>query len=240
MDRPLDVDGVPERDGRCDESEAACAVALLLEAAISDFSEAAKEYGSSERVARLAFVEASVNAAAQFHTLQPGKDKQCPFDTAQLAQSDSETVLTGVAAQLAKHERGRHGALLDGGGEAKNLVPVSADRFQVDGSTDHGRERLVLETPYPKKVLHLPQVLSQQEVARLIDAALTPFHRILLMTLYATGGRRAEVAQLKDQRRRQPTYGHSHSRWQGAQGPRRHAQPGAAGCAARTLARTEP
>src|SRR5271156_5726260 len=52
------------------------------------------------------------------------------------------------------------------------------------------------ETPYPRKVLRLPQVLSQQEVARLIDAALTPFHR-LLMTLYATGARRAEVAHLK-------------------------------------------
>jgi integrase/recombinase XerD len=33
----------------------------------------------------------------------------------------------------------------------------------------------VAETPYPKKVLRLPQVLSQQEVARLIDAAETPF-----------------------------------------------------------------
>src|ERR1700733_9908871 len=54
----------------------------------------------------------------------------------------------------------------------------------------------VNETPYPKKILHLPQVLSQQEVARLIDAALNPFHRILLMTLYATGGRRSEVAHL--------------------------------------------
>jgi integrase/recombinase XerD len=47
------------------------------------------------------------------------------------------------------------------------------------------------ETPYPKKVLHLPHVLSQKEVARLIDAAEMPFHRILLMTLYATGGRRS-------------------------------------------------
>ena len=55
----------------------------------------------------------------------------------------------------------------------------------------------VAETPYPKKVLHLPQVLSQEEVARLIDAAEFPFHRILLMTLYATGARRAEVAHLK-------------------------------------------
>jgi integrase len=40
-------------------------------------------------------------------------------------------------------------------------------------------------------------VLSQQEVARLIDAAEFPFHRILLMTRYATGARRAEVARLK-------------------------------------------
>ena len=55
----------------------------------------------------------------------------------------------------------------------------------------------VAETPYPKKVLRLPEILSQEEVARLIDAAESPFHRILLMTLYATGARRAEVAHLK-------------------------------------------
>ena len=36
----------------------------------------------------------------------------------------------------------------------------------------------VAETPYPKKLLHLPEILSQQEVARLIDATETPFQRI--------------------------------------------------------------
>jgi site-specific recombinase XerD len=55
----------------------------------------------------------------------------------------------------------------------------------------------VAETPYPKKVLHLPEILSQEEVARLIDAAEFPFHRIVLLTLYATGARRAEMAHLK-------------------------------------------
>ena len=40
----------------------------------------------------------------------------------------------------------------------------------------------IAETPYPKKLRHLPGVLSQEEVARLIEAADTPFHRILLMT----------------------------------------------------------
>ena len=53
------------------------------------------------------------------------------------------------------------------------------------------------ETPYPKKAEHVPSILSQQEVARLIDAADNSFHRTLLMTLYATGVRRAELTHLK-------------------------------------------
>ena len=53
------------------------------------------------------------------------------------------------------------------------------------------------ETPYPKKVVRLPAILSQEEIARLIYAAHTPFHRVVLMTLYATGVRRAELAHLK-------------------------------------------
>jgi integrase/recombinase XerD len=53
------------------------------------------------------------------------------------------------------------------------------------------------QTPYPKKTLHMPTILSQEEVARLIDAARPLFHRTLLMALYATGLRRAELARLK-------------------------------------------
>src|ERR1700751_2342536 len=53
------------------------------------------------------------------------------------------------------------------------------------------------ETPYPKRADHVPSILSQEEVARLIDAARTPLHRTLLMTLYATGVRRAELTHLK-------------------------------------------
>jgi site-specific recombinase XerD len=52
-------------------------------------------------------------------------------------------------------------------------------------------------TPYPKKVQRLPSILSQEEVTRLIEGARTPFQRILLMALYATGVRRAELANLK-------------------------------------------
>jgi site-specific recombinase XerD len=55
----------------------------------------------------------------------------------------------------------------------------------------------VEETPYPKTTRRLPTILSQEEVTRLIDAARPPLHRTLLMTLYATGLRRAELARLK-------------------------------------------
>jgi site-specific recombinase XerD len=53
------------------------------------------------------------------------------------------------------------------------------------------------ETPYPKRRVRLPVILSQEEVAHLIESADTPFHRTILMTLYGTGVRRAELAHLK-------------------------------------------
>ena len=55
----------------------------------------------------------------------------------------------------------------------------------------------ITDTPYPKKVHRLPTILSQEEVAQIIDAACTPFRRTILMTLYATGVRNAELTRLK-------------------------------------------
>jgi len=46
-------------------------------------------------------------------------------------------------------------------------------------------------------VIRLPKIFSPEEVGRLIDSATTPFYRTILMTLYATGVRRAELAHLK-------------------------------------------
>jgi len=55
----------------------------------------------------------------------------------------------------------------------------------------------IADTPYPKKRHCLPTILSQEEVAQLIDAAPTAFYRTVLMTLYATGVRNAELTRLK-------------------------------------------
>jgi site-specific recombinase XerD len=53
------------------------------------------------------------------------------------------------------------------------------------------------QIPFPKRQRPLPAVLSQDEVARLIDSAQNLMHRAMLMTLYGTGVRRAELCQLK-------------------------------------------
>jgi integrase/recombinase XerD len=51
--------------------------------------------------------------------------------------------------------------------------------------------------PYPQDRRRLPTVLSREEVSRLINAAGTVFRRTLLMTLYGTGMRRAELVHLE-------------------------------------------
>ncbi len=53
------------------------------------------------------------------------------------------------------------------------------------------------DTPYPKAPRRLPQILSVDEVTRLIDAAGSLSHRTMLMTLYSTGMRNAELRHLQ-------------------------------------------
>jgi integrase/recombinase XerD len=53
------------------------------------------------------------------------------------------------------------------------------------------------EVPYPKAPRRLPTILTQEEAVRLIEAASNLFHRAMLMTVYSTGMRRAEMCQLK-------------------------------------------
>jgi site-specific recombinase XerD len=55
----------------------------------------------------------------------------------------------------------------------------------------------VEEVPYPKAPRRLPNILTQEEAVRLIDSASNLFHRTMLMTLYSTGIRRAELCRLK-------------------------------------------
>ena len=85
--------------------------------------------------------------------------------------------------------------------QSKKLAPatvsqyVSALRFLFI-KTLH-RHFLAEYIPFPKAHKRLPTVLSPEEVARLIDSARNLYHRTLLMTLYSTAMRRAELCRLK-------------------------------------------
>ncbi|HEY3620303.1 MAG TPA: hypothetical protein VGK96_26125 [Candidatus Sulfotelmatobacter sp.] len=59
------------------------------------------------------------------------------------------------------------------------------------------KARSVADTPYPKRTRLLPSILSPEGLAHLIDCSQTRFHRMVLMTLYGTGVRRAELARLQ-------------------------------------------
>lgn len=59
------------------------------------------------------------------------------------------------------------------------------------------RRYLLDEIPRPKRARKLPMILSPQEVTQLIDAARNLSHRTMLMTLYSTGVRRAELCRLQ-------------------------------------------
>jgi site-specific recombinase XerD len=50
---------------------------------------------------------------------------------------------------------------------------------------------------YPKQPERLPVILSEEEVARLIESASSSYHRVILMMLYGTGLRREELCRLK-------------------------------------------
>jgi len=54
-----------------------------------------------------------------------------------------------------------------------------------------------IDLVYPKRPERLPVILSEEEVARLIECASTSYHRVILMTLYGTGLRREELCRLK-------------------------------------------
>jgi integrase/recombinase XerD len=84
----------------------------------------------------------------------------------------------------------------------KRLAPntvkarMSALRF-LYWKTIKRRDLCFDDLPLAKTPVRLPNVLSPEEVASLIEAAANLKHRTMLMTLYATGVRRSELANLE-------------------------------------------
>jgi site-specific recombinase XerD len=74
-------------------------------------------------------------------------------------------------------------------------VAISAFRFLYDVTL--GRDAVRFEIPRPKQSQRVPEILSGDEVARLLDSPPNPKHRLLLATIYAAGLRVSEAVRLK-------------------------------------------
>ncbi|HYL16393.1 MAG TPA: tyrosine-type recombinase/integrase [Terriglobales bacterium] len=59
------------------------------------------------------------------------------------------------------------------------------------------RRFLLQDIPFPRKEQQLPLILSQEDVARILTVPPHLKSRALLMTIYAAGLRRSEVARLR-------------------------------------------
>lgn len=76
-------------------------------------------------------------------------------------------------------------------------VAINAMRLYYQLVEGLPRDQLELMLPRPRTGWRLPEVLSIQEVERLIANARQPHHRTFLMTVYGTGMRLAEAANLR-------------------------------------------
>ncbi len=73
----------------------------------------------------------------------------------------------------------------------------AANAFRFFYHVTLGRPRTDFYVPLPKQPQKLPEILSREEVWRLITAPPLPRHRLLLMTVYAAGLRVSEAVALK-------------------------------------------
>jgi site-specific recombinase XerD len=74
---------------------------------------------------------------------------------------------------------------------------IAANAFRFLYHVTLGRDRVEFEVPAPKQPQRLPEILSREEVARLIAAPPNPKHRLLLATIYAAGLRVSEAVRLR-------------------------------------------
>lgn len=72
---------------------------------------------------------------------------------------------------------------------------VSALRFLCESVL--GQPALALRIPRPRKESRLPEVLSQEEVVRMLARSRNPKHRAILVLLYSAGLRVGEVVRLR-------------------------------------------
>ncbi len=114
---------------------------LVLVGAVADFAEPIEEDGAAERILLLPLVEADVATATQVGILQPVERKESPFQLAQFAEREGQTVLSGIGRELREDHRSGDRSLFDRQGEAQQFAPVVTEDADIEG-TGHQRSEL--------------------------------------------------------------------------------------------------
>jgi site-specific recombinase XerD len=74
---------------------------------------------------------------------------------------------------------------------------IAASAFRFLYHVTLGRDTVEFEVPVVKQSQRLPEILSRDEVARVLESPPNPKHRLLLATIYAAGLRVSEAVRLK-------------------------------------------
>ena len=133
--------GVPKNDGCDNQVQAAGAISLVLETAVAEVALAVEEDGTRESVSGFAFVKANLDTPAELGVFHPLQHEKRAFYSPDFAQRRVETVLAGIAGELADDERGRDCAVPYGRSQSQNLFPLRSDQLQIELAADQRSER---------------------------------------------------------------------------------------------------
>ena len=96
-----EIDHIPKDDGRDDEVEARCAIALIFERPVADFAKTMKEHRPGECVAGLTLVEARVRPPPQSRVADPVEGKEGAFEPSYFPKRLRKRILLRVVVSLA-------------------------------------------------------------------------------------------------------------------------------------------
>lgn len=86
LDCTFEIDGIPERDGGCDQIESTGPMTLILKGSVSYLAQAIGEYGAGEGVAGFSFIKASRDATVQGRIFQQGEHVERPLHATDIAE----------------------------------------------------------------------------------------------------------------------------------------------------------
>jgi hypothetical protein len=108
-----EIDRIPKDNGRDDQVEARCSIALIFERPVADFAKAMKEHRPGEGIARLTLVEAYICSPPESRVTDPVEGEEGPFKSSYFSKGFRQRILFGVSGEPAHQDRRRDGSSFD-------------------------------------------------------------------------------------------------------------------------------